>query len=300
MSIKNDNPGRFTHSLKLLYHDDHNLHHVISLILNMPSLRLFTSLRPIGGGELSALAQASHSSLERLGIRLDGTLSFSLAIGTLTHFSRLRRLVLVITAEDVEPSSNNPQPITLPELAELDWCAHGPAHVEALHCLSACTLPMLRKMLLKLPDLQGCRGPLKQFFEAHKQLDKLSLNLPWNSLSEFLAIDIDTKHLEFTNCVPPANAITQHLPSTVDTLSVRASYQANAIWMLLSAILLSENINLKAVHVTTVDTFTWDAGSRSEPMATFVGKMVYNSLELQKKGILLVDEAGKTIRECMG
>lgn len=294
-----NNPGQWTHTLHVTYKETSKTYisDILTLLLNMPVLQAFGTCEPASLGELTALSRVARVTLQDLHISLDHILPLGLMIDSLRHLKALAKLVMIVHANHQSPQYETSLLIDLPVLVHLECHMTGDYHRDVLGVLSRSRFPALRKVILALPDLASSAPRLLQeFFTNHTHLSSLAMELPWKWINTFLGLSITVEHMNFTNCVPPANSVVQLLGPHVRSLSVRASIRSMSIWMLFDVMLLAEELSLCEIHVALPERFQWVSGGRSDDLALFVGKMLYYSSLLEERGIRIFDEDGWTAK----
>jgi hypothetical protein len=186
----------------------------------------------------------------------------------------------------------------LPSLRTLAWHRGSDSNdVADARFLARCSFPLLADATISLPSLdQEGIGHLRTFLTAHPRVQRLALHcadeprmhgaFPFTHCSHLVALD-----------KMPGAAVLTALPPSVRFLTLPSRVNGAKPWDIFEELLKPSIItNLEEIRVQGNDdgSFVWTDGRKSEKHAQFIGHLLSYAPALGARGIMIVDQKGKS------
>jgi hypothetical protein len=247
------------------------------------------------------LQRSSGDNLTSLHIKVDAHDTACLAL--LPRFSNLTEMSIDFAIYNVRVQGIPLLKIPRVTTVSLVWNAPFGFGAEAV--LFGCHFPDATSMHLRAPGVTHQHLTyLETMLRAGTQkLALLSVHLSKDSFSKPAVARVlseYTHHLKFEECIPRREFFEGWQSMTLEEISIKSSLRkVHFLWSFLDH--FTQNVPAMnkyslRIHVALDDfRFTWHCGHQTDERALFAGKIMSYALALDNKGVLIVDEDGKTL-----
>jgi hypothetical protein len=224
-------------------------------------------------------------------------------LGSISSFSNLRQLVIRIpVAYDSSKNWKNLRPWDLPRLRSLTVSLWGIRLLVLAEFIGRCRLPALVRLKIEFTHLgPDSSSELATLLKPLNQLDEVTLDVTGVDPSLILP-ELHVSHLEF---IPFSAAMITSLSPITKILHIKTSDARSRLAELdqMLELLRTTDTGVRTVRIYGSG-FTWilDASTASldhvHPSdVALVSHLLAHAAKLAKKGILIRDDSGKTVRE---
>jgi hypothetical protein len=274
---------------------------LLTVLIHAHRLCAFRYHHPIKASHLSCLAHTTGSQLKTLLVEID--VDGEACIPLIGRMDTLEDLTLSFSASRPPPLIRI-APISLPRVRRLSlrWASTFTSH--AARFLFSGVFRNMQVAQIAMTHLTPEFAPNFTMFVLDREhpLDDLSLEMPPAVISTVSdALLRCATSLRFFKYVPPANVMdgwSRYSP--LRFLAIGTPLPANSLWPLLEKLRSpgdSRFVDSGFKLIITLDSakFTWDSGTQSDNLAYFIGRLVFYSRTLKKRGIYVIDENGQTM-----